>query len=355
MAAGRRDGCYLLRMNDPSDTPSIVGVPHYLGDDPALTYTSPDFVGGEFYYGQLYPEMFMVWFEMGRRRPPSSTIPKCVESSTGDPEERMEVSVRARLHNTYLQLAEALFAHFFANVQAPELPSAWLSAYNNKQLMKMVGQITERPWKVTPSTSALGEPDRLVRWLFGLPPPREGEPSELTEEASAIQDLITLLAADFASSTVTSEYNVMKHGIRGVQWSYERRRAFWGQREPDPNRLTGPDAPQGVEILYLKGLGKSQYAMVHRLSGRRARHIVDLGHLSAQLLFNLVASRGDHKYGGGYSFKGRVPVWKEDDHPRLDTLEVAPDIDARDHDALGTTVEEAAKRWSEDFLKFLRQ
>jgi len=119
----------------------------------------------------------------------------------------------------YGQALETLFAIISAAIQAPTCIYGWLSNYRNKELLDFVTKISEgkevysRFKEKKLGWQSLSE---IIHSRLNMP-----DPNDKIEIIKLFGDLWERLADDFMNSSMTMEYNSIKHGFRIKQGGFK--------------------------------------------------------------------------------------------------------------------------------------
>ena len=251
-------------------------VVHQMGVDP----------GTNSYYATLAPEAFLYWTVVAAQA--AREAPKL----DGGPGIKVEAAVAAhlsalRFRMHHLNLLETFFAQFFANVQAPQQPAAWLTLYSSATLSKLVGRLTGSPWKHDDATRALAHPQELLGWLFGVERRSDLDEEGMAGELTTIQAIIRRLASEFTNPGTKMEYNAIKHGARAYSSPWQLGLGLTG--------APGPAATLGTGHGSHFGLRNSQCGHVHawreRSQGWDLDRDIEVSTLVSKLMFSLVQAR----------------------------------------------------------------
>jgi len=284
---------------------------------------------GSAFYQSLDPGSWILWIDAAMRL--FEECPKPDHETLKDYSERdlrRQYATRARI--AYGQLVEVFLAHFFANVQCPHAPSAWLGGYRTKDLRGLAKLISRYPWAVESHVPVLRHSDAFLAWLYGVDRLSGLSTDEREAEMQAIRRIITKAAADYADGRFVVEQNAVKHGgrVRSGGWTLQF----------TPTGQEGPTAAvasaYGSQLAYLKGLQGNVHVLRSLSTGWDVRADIRLCQLLAQLLHNLIIARSTPEPRQFYSFRNldidsalhpQVGVYHFDFGPEPDLAEELPD------------------------------
>ena len=269
-------------MVDESQRYTATAWPMFVGGEPHLVHQPKEGVPAREYYRYIDPATFLYWTAIeakaARDAPDLTTDPPII--TINKEQARHLAALRFRMY--YLNLLETFFAQFFANVQAPSHPAAWLTLYSSRTLRKLAKRLIQTPWRSDETTLALSHPRELVSAVFGLN--LETDEDVRAEEIDAVIAIIERLAEEFTSSATAMEYNAIKHGSRARSAGWKLSLSPSGVAEP----LLELAAPFGSHFGYTNAIGEHEHAWREWSQGWDLERDIRLANTISKLLFNLV-------------------------------------------------------------------
>ena len=236
------------------------------------------------FYNRLDPLLFPSWVRYAEHALENPLI------FSDHPLEMMDEAPKAieaaRIRFLVPMLLEALFAHVFANLQAPDLPEAWLLRYSPRTLRKLVGFLAEAPWQPPEYVPTLRSGDAATAWLFGGATLLGRADDNSRREIAAVKALLTRLAGEYCSADLHSEYNATKHGARSGHGPWALSVGRSGTAPPAEAQIR---APYGTHFSVLSGFSGEFYAFRRRSHGWDVERDLRVARVTARLLHNLFA------------------------------------------------------------------
>jgi len=259
--------------------------PFYVGGEPHSVHQHVEHPPAEDFYHSVEPASFIYWTaleaEAAEQAPDMKADPPLLRI-----EKEQAVPLAAiRFRAYYLNLMETFFAHFFANVQAPSHPAAWLYLYRSKVLQKLVAKLAKYPWESSPTTRVLGRPRDFVGWLFRAE--REMDTVEREAEIDAIIDIVTRLAGEFTDNGTRLEHNAIKHGTRAHSAAW----TLGVSRSDHPEKRAVIAAKYGSHFGFANNISTNQHAWRDRHQGWDLSRDIRLANTMSKLLHNLIQVR----------------------------------------------------------------
>lgn len=142
----------------------------------------------------------------------------------------------------YFQSMETLFALSASFLQAREYPIGWMLSYRNHELYELIQRVnSDKTIKTTLAPNDTGWLGIVKAIIINPNFKIDNDLTTLEENAKTLE----LLANDFCDSTLISEYNSIKHGMRALP-SADRLTIFKNVSENGPEEVISVDSDHGT-------------------------------------------------------------------------------------------------------------